>query len=229
MSAVSQPGTSSPPNTPPKKRKLQYKEVYLKQWESTYTWVAPASSKDRAYCKVCNKDFSISHGGQFDLKQHAQYKGHQQKEKGTLKTNKLSNYFINVSKPEYADVTACELGLVYHSVKHNHSYNSLDCGNKLVTALFHNSDIAEKRACGKTKSEQLVKNVLAPKSVEDFVNILNDPDKCSQFYSVATDASNKGNRKMFPICIRYFDPCKGIENKLLSVIERVDETAIAYL
>ena len=38
--------------------------------------------------------------------------------------------------------------------------------------------------------------------------------------NVATDASNKGNKKMFPIW-----PCKGIENKLLSVTERADETA----
>ena len=70
-----------------------------------------------------------------------------------------------------------------------------------------------------------MKNVLAPKSVEDFVNILNSPEKCSQFYSVTSDASNKGNRKMIPICVRYFDPSEGIENKLLSVFEWADETA----
>lgn len=30
---------------------------------------------------------------------------------------------------------------------------------------------------------------------------------------------------MFPICIRYVDPSKAIENKLVSVVERADETS----
>jgi hypothetical protein len=112
-------------------------------------------------------------------------------------------------------------------VKHNHSYNSLDCGNKLASSLFHDSDIATKLCCGRTKSELLVKHVLAAKSVEDFVGILNDPTKCSQLFCVATDASNKGSRKLFSIRIRYFDPNKSIENNLLIVVERADETAIS--
>jgi hypothetical protein len=103
----------------------------------------------------------------------------------------------------------------------------LDCGNKLASSLFLDSDIATKLFCGRTKSELLVKNVLAPKRVEDFMDILNDPTKCSQFFCVATDASNKGNRRLFPIRIRYFDPTKCIENKLLGVVERTDETAIS--
>jgi hypothetical protein len=127
--------------------------------------VAPASSEDRAYCKLCNKNFSVSHGGQFNVKQHAQYIGHQQKGKGNVGVNKLSSYFVSVKKPKYNSVTACELGLIYLNVKHNHSYNSLDCGNKLASSLFHDSDIATKLCCGRTKSELLVTNVLAPKSL----------------------------------------------------------------
>jgi hypothetical protein len=85
----------SPPNTPLKKKKeLQYKQVYLKKWEETFAWVAPASSEDRAYCKLCNKNFSISHDGQFDVKLHAQYKGHQQKEKGNVGVKKLSSILL---------------------------------------------------------------------------------------------------------------------------------------
>ena len=67
-------GPSSSKNIPPKKRKLQYKQVYLTKWKETLKWVAPGLSEDCAYCKVCNKDFSVTHGGQLDLKQHAQYK-----------------------------------------------------------------------------------------------------------------------------------------------------------
>lgn len=200
--------------------------MYLKKWEETFKWLAPGSN-NRAYCKLCNKEFSISHGGQFDVKQHAQYKGHREKEKCTSGSgsSKLSNYFVNVKKPEFDTVTACELGLVYHCVQHNLSYNSLDYGNKLSASLFHDSEIAAKVSCGRTKSERLVKNVLAPKSVNDFVEILTSPEKSSQFFSLATDASNRGNRKLFPICVRYFDPSKGIENKILNFVEKADEIA----
>jgi hypothetical protein len=72
--------------------------------------VVLASSEDRSYCKWCNKNFYISHGGQFDVKQHAQYKGHQQKEKGNVGVNKFSSYFVSIKKPKYDSVTACEKG-----------------------------------------------------------------------------------------------------------------------
>lgn len=35
------------------------------------------------------------------------------------------NYFLNVKKVMYNSVTGHELGLLYHSVNHNHSYNIL--------------------------------------------------------------------------------------------------------
>lgn len=217
------------PTTPRKKQRkvVQYSQVYLKKWEETFVWLRPGPTQHRAYCSLCKKDFSIAHGGQFDLKQHAQYKGHQSKEKSSSSTMKLSNYFVNVNKSECDKVAASEVALVYHAVKHNLSYSSLDCGNKLVANVFNDSETASKISCGRTKAEMLVKNVLAPRSVSDFVNILKDKDKTKHFFSVATDASNKGNRKMFPICIRYFEPSKGVENKLLNFVERADETSIS--
>lgn len=38
-------------------------------------------------------------------------------------------------------------------------------------------------------------------------------------FFIATDASNKKNRKMFPICVRYFDFDSEIENRLLDFVE----------
>jgi hypothetical protein len=103
----------SPSNTPPKKKKkLQYKQVCLKKWEEIFAWVALASSEDPAFCKLCNKNFSISHDGQFDVKQHVLYKGHQQKGKGNVGVNKLRSYFVSANNPEYDSVTVCELELI---------------------------------------------------------------------------------------------------------------------
>jgi hypothetical protein len=80
-------------------------------------------------------------------------------------------------------------------------------------------------SCGRTKAEDIVKNVLAPRSVHGFIDVLKDPAKSSNFFSIATDVSNHKHRKIFPLVVRYFDPLSGVENRLLDFIEQADETA----
>ena len=147
------------------------------------------------------------------------------KEKATISSGNILSHFQNRTPQIVNKVAAAELGLVYHNVKHHHSYASLDCGNKLCGDIFGDFEVAQKMSCGRTKGECMVKNVLATKSVEDFLQVLRDPMKTSLFFSIATDASNKVNRKIFPVCIQYFDPCKGIEHKLLNFIEQAEESA----
>ncbi|PNF17541.1 hypothetical protein B7P43_G15823 [Cryptotermes secundus] len=225
-------GEESPSKTPPRKKlkfQAKHNQIYLKKWGDMFSLVKPGPDENRAFCTLCRKDFSISHGGQSDLRQHAQYKGHKIKEKcNSGSSNKLSKYFANLNNnEEYDNSTAVELGLVYHAVKHNLSYSSLDCGNKLVSHIFSDPAMASKLSCGRTKVEMIVKYVLAPKSVNDFVAVLRCPENTSKFFSLATNASNRSNRKMFPVCIRYFDPLKGVQNKLLDFVESAEETSMA--
>jgi hypothetical protein len=65
--------------------------------------------------------------------------------------------------------------------------------------------------CGRTKAETIVNNVLVPRIVQDFVDMLKDPAKSSNFFFVGTDASSHKNRKIFPRVVRYFDPLTGVE------------------
>ncbi|XP_010775704.1 pre-mRNA-processing factor 40 homolog A, partial [Notothenia coriiceps] len=48
---------------------------------------------------------------------------------------------------------------------------------------------------------------------------------CFSCSSLKTDASNKGNRKMFPLAVQYFTPESGVTNKMLDFIENPDESA----
>jgi hypothetical protein len=52
------------------------------------------------------------------------------------------------------------------------------------------------------KNEAIVKNVLCPFSMNRGVDKLNNPSPCP--FSVSTDASNKDNRKIFPLTVRFF-------------------------
>lgn len=79
----------------------------------------------------------------------------------------------------------------------------------------------KKMTLGRTKAEALVKDVLAPKAVGDVLKALTSPLP----FSIQTDASNKGNRKMFPFAVQYFSPEYGVANKMLDFIENSDESA----
>ncbi|GFX54488.1 dimer_Tnp_hAT domain-containing protein [Trichonephila clavipes] len=68
---------------------------------------------------------------------------------------------------------------------------------------------------GRTKCTALVNQVLFPYSMELVQEDLNNDVP----FSVATDASNKGNRKIFPVAIQYFSPKSGICHKILDFYE----------
>ncbi|EEZ97442.1 hypothetical protein TcasGA2_TC011273 [Tribolium castaneum] len=78
-------------------------------------------------------------------------------------------------------------------------------------------------SCGRTKCAAICENVLVPFSVQLVLEDL----ETSSFFSIASDASNKGNRKLFPLCIRYFDVRVGIKEPILDFYEDANETSQA--
>ncbi|ROL52057.1 Protein dachsous [Anabarilius grahami] len=122
------------------------------------------------------------------------------------------------------EVTAAELAHVYHTVNHNLSYNSSDCGLKLCHRTLSDSNIVKRMSCGRTKAEALVTEVLAPKAVQEVINKLKSAENPRPF-SIQTDASNKGNRKMFPLAVQFFTAESGVMNKLIDFVENPDESA----
>lgn len=116
---------------------------------------------------------------------------------------------------------------MYHTVKHNLSYSRADCGHKLNQRILSDSKIVHKMTLGRTKAKAPVKDVLAPKAVAEVVDILTSGKPVP--FSIQTDASNKGNRKMFPLAVQYFRPETGICNKMLDFNENADESAAGIL
>ena len=104
---------------------------------------------------------------------------------------------------------------------HHHSYLSLDCGNNLNRIIFNDSKIAKKISCGRTKAAAISSNILSPNSIERHLKYLIDKIK----FSISTDASNKGNTKMYPIAIQYFHFDDGIVDFILDFYETPNETS----
>lgn len=124
-------------------------------------------------------------------------------------------------------VAKAELVQIYHGVNHHHSYLSIDCGIKLCSKLYADSSIGRKQQCGRTKAEKLVENILAPQSIEMVLTELGANNDCPISFSIATDASNKGNRKLFPIAVKYFDVNHGVKDRILDFYEDSQEFSIA--
>ena len=53
---------------------------YNKDRETIYPWVKPVQGESgKVLCDVCISQFSISHGGEFDVKRHRKCESHKQR------------------------------------------------------------------------------------------------------------------------------------------------------
>lgn len=118
-------------------------------------------------------------------------------------------------------VISAELALTFHTVKHNMSYNGMDCGVKLDKIIYVDSKTALNIRLARTKMEALVMAVLGPQAIQ----IVLDDLKKDVFYCIQSDASNRKNIKLFPLVIQYFTIDNGIQNKLVDFYENPDESA----
>ncbi|KAK6195888.1 hypothetical protein SNE40_001223 [Patella caerulea] len=162
-------------------------------WLSKYTWLNKVHGDDKkALCTLCNKSFTITHGGESDVKKHAQGVQHAKCQRDTNQNSVMSSFLTTQNSKSFDDITAAEVSQVYHAVQHEQSYRSLDCMIKLNSQIFKDCEIGKKMSCGRTKAEAIVTEVLAPASAED---TLRDLESIS-YFSVASDASNHGNTKV---------------------------------
>lgn len=208
------------PTTSAKKAKRINK--YRKEWENTFTWLKQDNEKAR--CNLCKKSFLFMHGGLGDIKRHAEGAEHK-KHEVVVKQNKTLQSFLGreVVNSQQEKILAAEVTNVYHTVKHAHSYNSLDCTMQLASVMYYDSQIATNTHLGRTKASLIAFNVLGPMSIESTLCELSK----GVFFGISTDASNHGSAKLFPILLRYYIPSKGVKLFLLDFFEDPDETANA--
>lgn len=98
----------------------------------------------------------------------------------------------------------------------------MDCNIKLLKQLFVDSKVCQTVHCGRTKLDPLAERVLCPVSIERHLNEIN-----GKKFSIASDASNMGNIKLFPIGVQYFNVKTGIINFVLDFYEDSNETSDA--
>lgn len=134
---------------------------YQKSWESTFTWVqSSAKGPSFAFCSVCDRHFSVGHGGRNDLTKHQNTDLHKNAAKSSKKPSKSVTDFL-VTKTDESVIRAETLFSMFIA-EHNLAFAVADHFTKLAKQMFPDSAIATKFACGKTKATQIIKRALAP-------------------------------------------------------------------
>jgi hypothetical protein len=208
------------------KKKNRYFVTFKNEWLKNSLckdWIQKLDDYS-ALCSYCNTNFSIKYEGFHAIETHSNCEKHKKSINLINKNNLIEKFMLKKNSKEEEKVTAAEISLIYHSISHHHSYLSAECGIKLSQKLFNDSIICKKLSCGRTKSAAIAENILFPFSIEKHLKkLLNSNQK----FSVSSDASNKGNRKMFPIAIQYFCVEEGIQNFILDFYEDANETSDA--
>lgn len=156
-----------------------------------------------AKCKLCGVTFVIKHDGEISLKKHESSKNHRKLVSAQNQSMSVVN-FMTTKSTNFKNVIA----------EHQHSYISTDCVIKLNSTIYDDSSLSKLIHCGRTKASSFTENVLGPKSIEIVINDLKKGHNC-RYFSISTDASNRGNEKLFPLIVTYFVPEVGTKNKIL--------------
>ena len=169
-----------------------------------------------AFCTVCQTVVSVANKGKCNLDQHIQSSKHRNNIQSTSgHSNKLDAFFVIQNSKNEEKVLATEATLAFHTAKHHHSYIPCDCSTKLYRRLFADSEVATKISSARTKTEAIINQVLAPNSLKQILNRINDEN--ISHIGVCTDGSNHGAIKMFPVLIQFFHKEFGIMHKLIEI------------
>lgn len=128
----------------PKKQKKACK--YLEIWDSKFTFLKRSRvGNSQAFCKICNCDFSVSHGGRNDVSQHEKSTKHKRKLEAQKHTQAMST-FVTRNTTEADQVINAEFKMAMLCAKNDVAFTFCDDFNKCVaeTLLLHQNTQREK-------------------------------------------------------------------------------------
>ncbi|CAF1575662.1 unnamed protein product [Adineta steineri] len=134
----------------------RYQSRFKKEWlsNSYFSTFLRECKTDitKAVCITCNVQFSIQNSGVGDINHHIQTKKHQDRTKSIEATpsNRIDTAF-NITTTELNKLCAVEGALVFHTVKHSHSYISHGCTIDMIKKCFPDLSTVKNITCDRTK------------------------------------------------------------------------------
>jgi 2-oxoglutarate dehydrogenase complex dehydrogenase (E1) component-like enzyme len=132
--------------------------VFTESSEAEYPFLKEDQQVGKVLCFVCKSQFSIEHGGRSDILQHIKKRKQVIVAESKSCSKKVTSYFTKETITDECKHIAAEEGLfAFETIRHNHSFQSMDCTSSVIRRLHK-----EKSSCGRIKCESIVVNVLAP-------------------------------------------------------------------
>ena len=134
-----------------KKKGKAYQQQFKACYRTDFPFVVSSKKGQTfAYCVVCHSDFSIAHGGRFDVSRHSQGKAHKEKEKATTTASRpISTFFDstpkrdeNSQKQKELQITRAEVSMCAFIAEANLPLSTADKLTKLTKRMFPDSEIA---------------------------------------------------------------------------------------
>jgi hypothetical protein len=151
--------------------------VFTESLKAEYLFLKEGQQVGRVLCSICKSQFSVEHGGRSDVLQHIKRRKHTVVAETKSCSKKVTSYFTKGTMTAECKYTAAKEGLLaVHTVKHNHSFRSMDCTFSLIR--LHE----EKFLCGRPKCESIVVNVLAPFAMQQIFVELDSVTYCVNLF-----------------------------------------------
>lgn len=190
------------------------------QLQKDFPYLRPTGKETTVLCSICQSVFSILSGGRTSRKEHEGTTKHKAALTARASSSSVTDFFHKVEPTQNEYDLALQEGIyAYHTVRHNHSFRSMDCTSNL-NKKFSNP----KFACARTKCEAIVTNVFAPWANDELIKDLKDV----QYVSLSVDTSNNRHVKLLPVLVRYFKAYEGsscVQTKLVDFVELKGETS----
>jgi hypothetical protein len=134
------------------------RHAFTENLEAEYPFLKEDQQVVKVLCSICKSQFSIQHGGRSNIQQHIKKRKHATAAETKSCSKKVTSYFTKETLTNECKHTGAKEGLfAFHTIKHNHSFQSMHCTSSVMRRLHE-----EKFSCGRTKCESTVVNVLAP-------------------------------------------------------------------
>ena len=174
---------------------------YRKSWNIQFI-VASTKGEKFAHCKLCSRDFSVSHGGHNDAKRHCDSAVHQKKHSELQSNTSITSFFGESSLSHSTKVISAEVMMAQFIALHNLPFQAADHLSDLVTSMFPDSLIAADFSSKHTKTKSIICDALDPFLKEPVIDSL----KSTPFNLMCDESNDKGDQcKLLTILVRSFD------------------------
>jgi hypothetical protein len=121
------------------------KKCFSSEFRAEYPFLKEDQQVGKVLCSICKSQFSIKHGGRSDILQHIEKRKHAIPAETKRCSKKEMYYFTEeIITDECKHITTEEGLFAFYTVKHNHSFRSMDCISSVIR--LHE----KKFSCGQT-------------------------------------------------------------------------------